>query len=99
MPGNGHRAPEAAEQWNRSGQATRGSRRAPSRRRRTSAAGWSLADDLPDGLVIADHAGRVAVFNRAAARLTGISPADALGRDVREALPLHDPEEPLLVDR
>ncbi|HEY6479803.1 MAG TPA: ATP-binding protein [Streptosporangiaceae bacterium] len=55
--------------------------------------GLVLADDLPDGLVIADHAGRVAVFNRAAARLTGISPADALGRDVSEALPLRDADD------
>ena len=36
--------------------------------------GLVLADDLPDGLVIADRAGKVAVFNRAAARLTGVSP-------------------------
>jgi signal transduction histidine kinase len=49
-----------------------------------------IADDLPDGLVIADHAGRVEVFNAAAARLTGTPAADALGRDVREVLPLHD---------
>jgi PAS domain S-box-containing protein len=48
------------------------------------------ADDLPDGLVIADHAGRVIVFNRAASRLTGISAAQALGRDLRSALPLQD---------
>ena len=47
-------------------------------------------DELPDGLVIADHAGRVCVFNRAAARLTGISAADVLGTDVRQALPLRD---------
>src|SRR5499427_760006 len=47
-------------------------------------------DELPDGLVVADHAGRVAVFNRAAARLTGISVADVLGADVRQALPLRD---------
>jgi PAS domain-containing protein len=52
--------------------------------------GLVLADDIPDGLVIADHAGRVAVFNRAAARLTGISPADAVGREVSEVLPLRD---------
>jgi len=51
-----------------------------------------LADDLPDGLVIADRAGRVTVFNRAASRLTGISPARIVGRDVREALPLNDGE-------
>jgi PAS domain S-box-containing protein len=55
--------------------------------------GLVLADDLPDGLVIADHAGRIAVFNRAAARLTGISPAEALGRDVRQVLPLQDADE------
>jgi PAS domain S-box-containing protein len=51
-----------------------------------------LADDLPDGLVIADAKGKVAVFNRAAARLTGISNAEMLGRDVRQALPLCDAE-------
>jgi len=55
--------------------------------------GLVLADDLPDGLVIADHAGRVSVFNRAAARLTGISPADALGHDIRQVLPLQDASE------
>jgi signal transduction histidine kinase len=49
-----------------------------------------LADDLPDGLVVADHTGRVAVFNRAAARITGITAALALGRDIRQVLPLRD---------
>src|SRR5262249_25673148 len=52
-----------------------------------------LADDLPDGLVIADRKGKVTVFNRAAARLTGLSPALALGRDVREVLALRDSED------
>jgi PAS domain S-box-containing protein len=52
-----------------------------------------LADDLPDGLVVADQRGRVAVFNRAAARLTGITPAAALGRDVRQVLPLRDRDD------
>jgi signal transduction histidine kinase len=53
--------------------------------------GWHMVpDELPDGLVVADHRGRVAVFNRAAARLTGISAADVLGADVRQALPLRD---------
>src|SRR5215475_11638525 len=56
-----------------------------------AAAGWHMGpDELPDGLVVADHRGRVAVFNRAAARLTGISAADVLGMDVRQALPLRD---------
>jgi hypothetical protein len=55
------------------------------------AAGWHMVpDELPDGLVVADHRGRVTVFNRAAARLTGISAGDALGQDVRQALPLRD---------
>ena len=49
-----------------------------------------LADDLPDGLVIADRSGRVTVFNRAAERLTGISHDKALGCELPEALPLHD---------
>jgi len=52
-----------------------------------------LADDLPDGLVVADRTGRVAVFNRAAARLTGIRPAAAIGQDVRRVLPLRDSED------
>jgi signal transduction histidine kinase len=48
------------------------------------------ADDLPDGLVVTDHAARITVFNRAAARLTGIQVPDALGADVRQVLPLRD---------
>ena len=59
--------------------------------RALAAAAWHMVpDELPDGLVVADHRGRVAVFNRAAARLTGISAADVLGTDVRQALPLRD---------
>src|SRR5215831_13503692 len=59
--------------------------------RALATAGWHMVpDELPDGLVVADHRGRVAVFNRAAARLTGISAADVLGMDVRQALPLRD---------
>jgi signal transduction histidine kinase len=53
--------------------------------------GWPLCpDELPDGLVIADQARRVAVFNRAAARLTGIPAVGVIGTDVRQALPLRD---------
>jgi signal transduction histidine kinase len=55
--------------------------------------GLVLADDLPDGLVVADRTAKVAVFNRAAARLTGISQAAALGQDVRQVLPLRDIED------
>jgi hypothetical protein len=54
------------------------------------AGGLVIADDLPDGLVVADEAGRVTVFNRAAARLTGVEPSDALGKDLFDTLPLQD---------
>ncbi len=57
------------------------------------ASGLVLADDLPDGLIVADRTGKIAVFNRAAMRLTGISPAQALGRDVRQVLPLRDGDD------
>ncbi|MEU3062447.1 ATP-binding protein [Streptomyces subrutilus] len=49
-------------------------------------------DDLPDGLVVADAAGRVICFNRAAARMTAIDPAGALGTRIDRALPLEDLE-------
>ncbi|MGH3660550.1 MAG: ATP-binding protein [Micromonosporaceae bacterium] len=50
------------------------------------------ADELPDGLVIADQAGRVVVFNQAAAALTGLEAGAALGKDFRDVLPLEDVE-------
>jgi signal transduction histidine kinase len=49
-------------------------------------------DELPDGVVIADRDGRVIVFNRAAARITGIGAAQALGKRLADALPLEDLE-------
>jgi PAS domain S-box-containing protein len=49
-----------------------------------------MADELPDGLVVADEAGRVVVYNRAAARLTGIRAADAIGKYVYDVLPFRD---------
>ena len=55
--------------------------------------GLVCADDLPDGLVVADHLGRIVVFNQAATRLTGIAALNALGRDVRQVLPLCDSED------
>src|SRR4051794_1304363 len=54
--------------------------------------GMVCPDDLPDGLLVADAEARVIVFNRAATRLTGVSAADAIGRDFRDVLPLHDAE-------
>lgn len=50
------------------------------------------ADSLPDGLLVADARRRVIVFNRAAARLTGVPLDRALGRDFADVLPLRDVE-------
>ncbi|MFC5186496.1 sensor histidine kinase [Actinomadura harenae] len=49
-------------------------------------------DDLPDGVLVAGPDGRVAVFNAAARRLTGVAAEAAIGRDFRDVLPLHDAE-------
>ncbi|MBW8486561.1 PAS domain-containing protein [Actinomadura sp. PM05-2] len=75
----------------------RAPQRAPARRGGGDAADPGSADpgaydDLPDGLVVADAAGRVVVFNAAAQRVTGVPAAGALGADLREVLPLHDAE-------
>ncbi len=50
----------------------------------------SYGDELPDGLLVADAAGRVVVFNRMAERLTGLRRERVLGLDARDVLPLHD---------
>ncbi|CAM5306528.1 MULTISPECIES: sensor histidine kinase [Streptomyces] len=47
-------------------------------------------DDLPDGLVVADHHGRVVCFNRVAARICAVRAEDALGLPLERALPLED---------
>jgi signal transduction histidine kinase len=44
----------------------------------------------PDGLVVADGAGQVVAFNRAASKLTGIASDAALGRGLADVLPLED---------
>lgn len=49
-------------------------------------------DDLPDGLLVADADANVIIFNRVAARITGTRVAEAIGRDFRDILPLHDAE-------
>src|SRR2546430_1420558 len=57
--------------------------------RALAAAGWHMVpDELPDGLVVADHRGRVAVFNRAAAGWAGFSGAVGRGPAGGGALPL-----------
>ncbi len=50
------------------------------------------ADELPDGLVVADANGSVIIFNRAAERLTGISASKAVGDTLLNVLPLCDSE-------
>jgi PAS domain S-box-containing protein len=50
------------------------------------------ANELPDGLIVADGNGTVVIFNQAAERLTGISAGKAIGDSVRNALPLSDSE-------
>jgi PAS domain S-box-containing protein len=42
--------------------------------------------------VVADEAGRIIVFNRVAARLTGLDPAEVIGKFVFDVLPLRDAE-------
>jgi PAS domain S-box-containing protein len=49
-----------------------------------------FADELPDGVVVADEVGRIIVFNRVAARLTGLDPAEVTGKFVFDVLPLRD---------
>ena len=48
------------------------------------------ADELPDGVVVADGVGRIIVFNRIAARLTGLDPSEVTGKFVFDVLPLRD---------
>jgi PAS domain S-box-containing protein len=60
--------------------------------RASSAPQLVFADELPDGVVVADEVGRIAVFNRVAARLTGLDPAEVIGKFVFDVLPLRDAE-------
>jgi len=49
-----------------------------------------FADELPDGVVVADEVGRIIVFNRVAGRLTRLDPAEVIGKFVFDVLPLRD---------
>jgi len=49
-----------------------------------------FADELPDGVVVADEVGRIVVFNRVAGRLTGLDPGEVIGKFVFDVLPLRD---------
>jgi two-component system, NtrC family, sensor histidine kinase HydH len=53
----------------------------------TSAFADEVVAHLPVGLVATDREGRIAFFNAAAARLIGVGPAEALGREPDEILP------------
>ncbi|MFF6994068.1 ATP-binding protein [Streptomyces sp. NPDC008313] len=80
---------------------TSGAHRAPRARDGRGASGFPRGDltglgigpdDLPDGLVVADEHGRVICFNAAAARITALPAADALGGRLEKVLPLEDLE-------
>jgi len=58
--------------------------------RSVTAAESLMADELPDGLVVADDAGRVIIFNQAAARLTSVAAEEAVGKFVSDVLPFRD---------
>jgi PAS domain S-box-containing protein len=47
-------------------------------------------DDLPEGLVVTDRVGRVLSVNRAAVRLTGVTAARAIGKDIDDVFPFRD---------
>ena len=49
-----------------------------------------FADELPDGVVVANEVGHIVVFNRVAGRLTGLDPAEVIGKFVFDVLPLRD---------
>jgi PAS domain S-box-containing protein len=49
-----------------------------------------FADELPDGVVVADEVGRIIVFNRVAGRLTRLDPSEVIGKFVFDVLPLRD---------
>ena len=52
-----------------------------------------FADELPDGVVVADEVGRIVVFNRVAARLTRLDPSEVIGKFVFDVLPLRDADD------
>jgi signal transduction histidine kinase len=64
--------------------------RAPLAAQCVTAAESLMADELPDGLVVADDAGRVIIFNQAAARLTSVAAEEAVGKFVSDVLPFRD---------
>jgi PAS domain S-box-containing protein len=50
----------------------------------------AIIDNSAEGVMILDAEGRVRVFNRALARMTGLEPAEALGKPAGQVLSLRD---------
>lgn len=50
----------------------------------------AAAEDLPDGLVVADHHGRIILVNAAALAIMRLDRSDVAGQDLRTALPFCD---------
>ena len=76
---------------NTAGRATPGGPAHASRAARSLTEAQSLmADELPDGLVVADDVGRGIIFNQSAARLTGVAAEEAVGKFVADVLPFRD---------
>ncbi|MGE7391700.1 ATP-binding protein [Streptomyces sp. NPDC004126] len=73
-------------------QAGRSEARGPARPPGEGAGSVIDPDELPDGLVVADHTGHVVCFNRAASRITAIPAGQAIGDRIERALPLEDLE-------
>ena len=72
------------------GRAARAAAPSPLAARSLADAQALIADELPDGLVVADETGRVVVYNRAAVRLTGIAADQAIGKYIYDVLPFRD---------
>jgi PAS domain S-box-containing protein len=80
----------AAPTANRETADTRGSGSSPVPEGPVPIGSLIFADELPDGVVVADEVGRIIVFNRVAGRLTGLDPAEVIGKFVFDVLPLRD---------
>lgn len=51
---------------------------------------WVQVENLPDGTVVVDRDRRIAVFTRAAERITGLRAVDVVGKDLADGLPLEE---------
>lgn len=51
--------------------------------------------NIVEGVIVTDYAGRIQMINPAAAQLSGWNEHEALGRDIDEVLPIHDESGPV----